>query len=260
MVVACAALFVALGGTALAASKVITSNDQVGRNTISGHNPPSGAHPNVIPGSLSERDLAPNAVDRRVLAKGSVTTSKFAANATAPNAVNATNATNATNADQLGGAPPSAFQNRVGGGCAGGQTIASIEADGGVTCASAVLPITAVTPSPGYKFIPLDPSVITVVVSCHDPGTFVHFRNDGPATATLNWLFSQGGTSSTVNASGDVIPGGSGLSFNYTNRLEGQFIFANGISVTTINIHAFDGGADGCEVQGTAEYALDPSS
>jgi hypothetical protein len=58
MTVACVALFVALGGTALAASYVISSNSQVARGTISGHRPPSGKHANIIGGSISVRDLS----------------------------------------------------------------------------------------------------------------------------------------------------------------------------------------------------------
>lgn len=58
MIVACVALFVALGGTALA-SVIISSNSQVGRNTISGHNPPSDKHFNIIRGSIAGGDLSP---------------------------------------------------------------------------------------------------------------------------------------------------------------------------------------------------------
>jgi hypothetical protein len=58
MIVACVALFVALGGTALA-SVIISSNSQVARNTISGHNPPSGKHSNIIGGSISGGDVSP---------------------------------------------------------------------------------------------------------------------------------------------------------------------------------------------------------
>jgi hypothetical protein len=46
-VVSVIALFVALGGTALA-SVIITNNSQVAQNTISGHKPPTGKHANII--------------------------------------------------------------------------------------------------------------------------------------------------------------------------------------------------------------------
>ena len=45
------------GGTALA-SAIVTRNGQVGRSTISGHNPPAGDHPNVIAASVSGKDLS----------------------------------------------------------------------------------------------------------------------------------------------------------------------------------------------------------
>ncbi len=55
-VVSVIALFVALGGTALA-SVIITKNGQVARDTISGHDPPSGDHPNIIRNSLTGKDI-----------------------------------------------------------------------------------------------------------------------------------------------------------------------------------------------------------
>jgi len=56
-VIAYLALFVALGGTAMA-SLIITSNSQVASNTISGHKPPSGKHANIIAGSINGKDIA----------------------------------------------------------------------------------------------------------------------------------------------------------------------------------------------------------
>jgi hypothetical protein len=43
-VVSLAALFVAMGGTATAVTYAVSSNSQVGPNTISGHKPPTGDH------------------------------------------------------------------------------------------------------------------------------------------------------------------------------------------------------------------------
>ena len=60
-VVAYLALFVALGGTALAATYVVSSNSQVAPNTISGH-AGSAANKNIIPGSVTATDLASHAV------------------------------------------------------------------------------------------------------------------------------------------------------------------------------------------------------
>jgi hypothetical protein len=47
------------GGTALA-SFVITSNSQVAPGTISGHNPPSGDHANIIADSINGQDVDSN--------------------------------------------------------------------------------------------------------------------------------------------------------------------------------------------------------
>ena len=59
-VMATLAVFIALGGTATAAV-IITSNEEVAPDTISGHNPPEGAHPNLIENSISQADLGPDA-------------------------------------------------------------------------------------------------------------------------------------------------------------------------------------------------------
>jgi hypothetical protein len=56
-VMATLAVFIALGGTALA-SVIIGSNSQVAKDTISGHQAPSGKHPNIIAGSISGKDIA----------------------------------------------------------------------------------------------------------------------------------------------------------------------------------------------------------
>jgi hypothetical protein len=60
-VVSVIALFVALGGTALA-SVIISSNSQVASGTIAGHKPPSGKHANIIAGSIDGQDVAPNSL------------------------------------------------------------------------------------------------------------------------------------------------------------------------------------------------------
>jgi hypothetical protein len=62
MIVACIALFVALGGTATAVTYVVSANSQVGPNTISGHKPPSGKNANLIPASVNGQDVADNSL------------------------------------------------------------------------------------------------------------------------------------------------------------------------------------------------------
>lgn len=78
MIVACVSLFVALGGTATAVTYVVSSNSQVGPGTISGHNPPSGKHANIIGGSVNATDLAPNSVGSSEIAANAVGASKVA--------------------------------------------------------------------------------------------------------------------------------------------------------------------------------------
>jgi hypothetical protein len=79
-VMATAAVFIAVGGTAVA-SVIITSNSQVAGNTISGHHPPSGAHSNVITGSINSQDIATSGVGTADLANGAVKLGKISNNA-----------------------------------------------------------------------------------------------------------------------------------------------------------------------------------
>jgi hypothetical protein len=62
MIVACIALFVALGGTATAVTYVVSSNSQIGPGTVSGHKPPTGKHANIIAGSVNGQDVANNSL------------------------------------------------------------------------------------------------------------------------------------------------------------------------------------------------------
>ena len=71
------AFVVLAGGTALGAF-VISSNSQIGRGTVAGHKPPSGAHANIIRGSVNDADLAGAAVRTGKIASGAVTTPKIA--------------------------------------------------------------------------------------------------------------------------------------------------------------------------------------
>jgi hypothetical protein len=56
------ALFVALGGTALAGGYVVSDNSQLGPGTVSGSEPPGGKHDNIIDGSISFKDIAPDSI------------------------------------------------------------------------------------------------------------------------------------------------------------------------------------------------------
>jgi hypothetical protein len=79
------------------------------------------------------------------------------------------------------------------------------------------------------------------------------FQNLGATGATLNWIYSDG---SVVSATGVLLAAGLGeKDFSFiSKRIEGQFIFAAGPNVITVNLHAFDAGT-GCEVRGTSEFA-----
>jgi hypothetical protein len=72
-VAATLALFLVIsGGTAAAVPYIVSSNSQLGPGTVSGHNPPTGKHANIIGGSVNGSDLATNAVSGGKILDGSV--------------------------------------------------------------------------------------------------------------------------------------------------------------------------------------------
>jgi hypothetical protein len=94
--------------------------------------------------------------------------------------------------------------------------------------------------------------------SCNNGSTLVAFVNATQSGATLNWIYSN--ATPTISATG-VALGTTTPTNEYdvgydNNRIEGEFVFADANSVTTIYLHAFDGNADGCEIRGTAERVL----
>jgi hypothetical protein len=74
--VAYVALFVALGGSAAAATYVITSNSQVAPNTIDGSAAPTGANDNITDGTIAAADLAARTVTNGKLADNAVNGAK----------------------------------------------------------------------------------------------------------------------------------------------------------------------------------------
>jgi hypothetical protein len=80
-IIAYLALFIALGGTAMA-SVIITSNSQVAQNTISGHKPPSGKHSNLIAGSVNGQDVADNSLGGTDVNESSLLVSRMIAQPT----------------------------------------------------------------------------------------------------------------------------------------------------------------------------------
>jgi hypothetical protein len=120
MIVACAALVLALGSGAYAASQLPAS-------------------------SVGTKQLKKGAVTNPKLAKGAVTASKVADNSLTGAQIKEStlgtvpNASHATNSDQLGGSAASNYQSRVGSSCTvqqygSTQAIQQINADGTVSC------------------------------------------------------------------------------------------------------------------------------
>jgi hypothetical protein len=72
-VMATIAVFLVLGGGTALASYVISSNSQVGPNTISGHHVSGGAHPNLIAGSVGSKDVADNGLTGGDIKEGTLT-------------------------------------------------------------------------------------------------------------------------------------------------------------------------------------------
>jgi hypothetical protein len=50
--------FLVLGGGTALAAYVVSSNSQIGPGTVSGHQPPTGKHANIIAGSINGQDIA----------------------------------------------------------------------------------------------------------------------------------------------------------------------------------------------------------
>src|SRR3954447_25113037 len=67
------ALFLVLGGGTALAAFVVTSNGDIGPDTIAGHSPPSGAHANVIGGAINDQDVAANSLTGAGIAEGTLT-------------------------------------------------------------------------------------------------------------------------------------------------------------------------------------------
>ncbi|MGB2875214.1 MAG: hypothetical protein WBB76_07030, partial [Gaiellaceae bacterium] len=260
--IALLALFVALGGTTYAATgypagiigakqlkKSAVTNPKIKDGAVTGAkiaiNTITGA--NVLESSLGQVPSATHADSATNATKATTATN-------AANATNATNATRATNADQLGGTPASDYLRRVQGTCPSNTPIWTFHEDGAVFCLQlpTVNPI-SMTPSAGQNLYTTVGRVLVQVI-CHGiTGVVMNFDNQGPGAATLNWIYSDG---TTVSASGTSLAENTQQTISFSGkRIEGQFIFANGFSVSTVKLHAFDGGTF-CEVRGTGLFAV----
>ena len=194
----------------------------------------------VVSASIKDGEVKPADI-----ATGAVSTAKFSPTAIAPNAA------------KLGGRGPGAYQRRVSASCGDDSAITAILASGAVSCGPSIDPVIGPQAAGTLNETLARTPNVEVAGSCEvQPNiSSVSFYNRSGDTATLNWIFSEGGSTSTVNASGNVIAAGGHIDFSYnqSKRLEGQWIFSGG-GVTTVNLHAFDGGGS-CEVRGTAVYA-----
>src|SRR3954453_7178832 len=68
-VTATLALFIALGGTALAAGYIVNTNADIAPNTVSGALPPSGAHGNIMADSVGGADILESSLAKVTSAK-----------------------------------------------------------------------------------------------------------------------------------------------------------------------------------------------
>jgi hypothetical protein len=108
-VMATLAVFLVLGGGTALGAYVVSSNSQIGPNTISGHKPATGQHANIIGGSVNGTDLASGSVNGAKVLNGSLTASD----------------TDVTS-----------LQRRVTGSCPAGQAATSVTQAGGLSCAA----------------------------------------------------------------------------------------------------------------------------
>jgi hypothetical protein len=235
-VLACLALCTALGGTAVAAV-IVSSNSQVAKNTIAGHKPPSGDHPNIISGSITSSDVAQNgltgaAIDESTLGK----------------------VPSAANADKLGGSSASAFQHRISGNCTkGGGAIASVNSNGSVGCWYTVTSIDLpnLSPDSGSYTGTKDFSFGVECQNTSGMSTVSNLVFEDNSDYSLNWFLSNSTQNPVVSASGVNESGGTFYKIPFTGgRVEGQVIASDAHETVTFNIHAIDN-VSSCEAQGT---------
>jgi hypothetical protein len=246
--IALLALFVALGGTTYAATalpKNSVGTKQLKKDAVT--------NPKIKNGAVTGAKVADNSIKGADVLESSLGKVLSATQAdSATSATNATNATHAINSDQLGGSAAANYQHRLLGSCPKAAMVA-IGPGGEVACTTPVMAVTA-SPQAG------DPATGTntghglqVTTVCHDgANVLIAFQNIGSDNATLNWIWSN--ATPTISASGVVVNAGNEYDVSFAaNRIEGQFIFANGAGNTTVSLHAYDG-TTFCETRGTAEF------
>jgi hypothetical protein len=102
MVVACLALFVALSGSAMAAF-VVSSNSQIGPNTIYGANKPSSANDNIVDSSITAADIKQNSIGTGRIQDKSLLASDLANNTLTGAQINEGTLAQVPNSGALGG-------------------------------------------------------------------------------------------------------------------------------------------------------------
>jgi len=111
MVVACVALFVALGGSA-AAAIVVSSNSQIAPDTIYGANKPSSANDNIVNGSVAAADIKKNTIVSNRVADASLLGADLANDTLTGAQINESTLGMVPNAAALDGNTPGAFYHR----------------------------------------------------------------------------------------------------------------------------------------------------
>jgi hypothetical protein len=172
-----------------------------------------------------------------------------------PLAVNSPTLVPNLNADLLDGRSSGQFQQRVTGACGNGIGIQSVNPQGTVNCAMAVVRPFVSYPTSYHAYF-YAPTGLELFASCHDPQTELSISDVGSSGAVANWVYSVNG-STAVTAGGAVLQvhNGNAANFPFTSRIEGQWIFAESGYVVTVNAHGYDGGPNNCEFTGTVEIA-----
>ncbi len=212
----------------------------------------------IINGEVKAVDLAGSAVNGSKIADGSVGSLDLRDGGVArvdiaDDAVNTTKVLDGSL--RAADVDANQIQRRVTGTCTSPEGITAIAANGTVTCASPVFAI-RLFPNAGTNnnidFTGSGPG-LALGTTCHIGAlTLLLITNTGSSAATLNWFYSDG---TDVFAGGTSLAGGADYAFELdSRRIEGQFVFTDETGVSTINLHALDGGT-ACETLGTLEWA-----
>jgi len=179
--------------------------------------------------------------------------------ANAPLVVNSSTKVKNLNADLLDGRDATTFQGATSKACPNGTAISSIAPNGLTSCnTSVVLPIDTQAAPGGQSVVAFPPSSLSVTFACSGNGMESHlfFANQTAAPVTLGYEVDGVGDASPQVGEQTIVPTVS-LQFGaLTSGEAGQFIYFDQTTVSTVNLHVANLGADGCEYRGTVEVAL----